>query len=199
MLPTPTLSISDARAWRPGLPGLTDEDLLACYHAWIPLLRPDAILVEVGVWAGRSLLYAACRLHELGRVESRIYGVDSWRAPLEEGRQDRCDIPWAAAARCLLSHGRAVELDYIHLVRAESQQAARLWDREQLDLVCLDSDHTHPGTLEAVASWAPRVRRGGIVMGHDWGAAHPGVETAVRMIWPHDRIARHGTVWAVQP
>lgn len=47
--------------------------------------------------------------------------------------------------------------------------AAKSVDDESLDFVYLDADHSRAGTFAAIQAWAPKVRVGGVVGGHDWG------------------------------
>ncbi len=55
-----------------------------------------------------------------------------------------------------------------YFVRLKSKDAVRLVDDESLDLVYIDADHSYESTLEDIKMWKPKVRKGGILCGHDY-------------------------------
>lgn len=56
-----------------------------------------------------------------------------------------------------------------------------------LDFAFIDADHSYEACKEDLELWAPKVRAGGIVAGHDYGAIWPGVVEAV-----HEYVANNG-------
>ena len=54
------------------------------------------------------------------------------------------------------------------LIRARGVEAAKEFGEEELDFVFLDGDHKYDAVKEDIATWAPKVRIGGIVSGHDY-------------------------------
>jgi hypothetical protein len=150
------------------------------------------------VWCGRSVAFAAALLVQLGRLDSRVWGVDRWAWP-HDGRDPECGtVPWPDAVQCLIASASELELELIQLVRARSAEACRMWDDATVDLVVLDADHTRQGTEAAIEDWRPTIRPGGWIAGHDWGPDYPGVAEAVLATWPAGRVERLGTCWAVQ-
>jgi predicted O-methyltransferase YrrM len=63
------------------------------------------------------------------------------------------------------------------LLREKSWDAAARFEDNSLDLVYIDGDHTYQGVVKDLASWFPKVRKGGIICGDDIG--WPGVKRAV--------------------
>ena len=61
-----------------------------------------------------------------------------------------------------------------------SVEVARSLPDESLDLVFIDADHSEQAVREDVRAWLPKVRRGGVIAGHDYGSRnHTGVKIAV--------------------
>ena len=63
-----------------------------------------------------------------------------------------------------------------------SVQAAKLIPDGSLDFVFLDADHSYPGISSDIALWGPKIKKGGVLCGHDYD--HPsfpdwGVKRAV--------------------
>lgn len=50
-----------------------------------------------------------------------------------------------------------------------SARARELWDGRAIDLLWVDGDHSYEGCKADLEAWAPLVRVGGVVAGHDYG------------------------------
>ena len=68
------------------------------------------------------------------------------------------------------------------LVRKLSMDAVRDFDDSSLDFVYIDADHHFDGVMMDVIEWSKKVRKGGIVSGHDYdNSSDCGVRDAVDM------------------
>jgi Methyltransferase domain len=66
------------------------------------------------------------------------------------------------------------------VLRMDSVAAAAWFDDRSLDFVYLDGDHSLAGCTRDIAAWAPKVKVGGILAGHDYYDKEPFmVRTAV--------------------
>jgi Methyltransferase domain len=54
------------------------------------------------------------------------------------------------------------------LIRKTSLEAVKDFEDESLDFVYIDGDHSFQSCLEDITEWAKKVRKGGVVMGHDY-------------------------------
>jgi|TARA_R110000824_G_scaffold2570_4_gene11849 predicted O-methyltransferase YrrM len=50
--------------------------------------------------------------------------------------------------------------------------ASRLFDDESIDFVYVDADHSYKGCMADLEAWYPKLKKGGILSGHDYGE-HP--------------------------
>lgn len=117
--------------------------LLRCSReALIALLPPGGIVAEVGVNQG------AFSRTILAKAPSKLYLIDHWL----DG------IPDAV---------RALESADVVICQMESTEAAR-WCAVQFDLVFIDADHSQQACRADLLAWAPKVRRGGLLMVHDY-------------------------------
>jgi predicted O-methyltransferase YrrM len=143
---------------------------------------------EIGVFAGEmsaALLKANPILH-LDMIDSwegdgQAYTGDSgdWHAKLAQSTQD--SYQEAARARTAFADDRR------SIIRARSTEAPV---SGEYDFVFLDADHSYEGCKADIAAWAPRIKPGGWLGGHDYAnAAFPkfGVTQAV-----DEFIAAHG-------
>jgi predicted O-methyltransferase YrrM len=147
--------------------GWTDyEDL---YDTWIAAASDGDVFVEVGSFLGRSACYLGAGLKS-AKKNVRVICVDTWTFPE--------DAFWI-----FLANMRQAELtDVLVPVRMKSVDAAKIV-RNDLAAVFIDGDHEYDGVKEDIEAWMPKVRKGGILAGHDYqSGSFPGVDKAVQEV-----------------
>jgi predicted O-methyltransferase YrrM len=173
--------------YRPDLIGWS-QDILPYYRSVAPTLPKGAIVVEVGVAHGRSLVFLAEELLKLGRDDVTLWGIDWWSGSWWD------DSIAKTLAREDLQHVTS----RFRLIREAEHRAVRSFEDLSVDLVFIDSDHSETGVNESIDIWVPKMKRGGILSGHDYDEqAWPGTVAAVRkwevLLGPVERPTR--TVW----
>lgn len=197
MIPVLTLTKPDADAWRPTLPRADNWDLLSFYAAVQAELPPAPAIAEIGVAYGRSLLWLASCCLTTGRACAQLYGIDPYGRPWPgDGSGGSVQSPYAAL-QCLILHATPEEMALIHLIQLDSAEASLAFAPCSLDLVMIDGDHRYDAVLSDIDHWTPLVRPGGIVAGHDFGGAFPGVARAVQQRF-RGRVVRQARMWAVR-
>lgn len=68
----------------------------------------------------------------------------------------------------------------VHFITQDSVRASSWIANSLLDLVYIDGDHCYAAVSADIAAWAPKLRHGGVLSGHDYDAGYPGVVRAVR-------------------
>jgi hypothetical protein len=122
--------------------------------------------VEVGVFRGD---YSAKLL--AGWQGARLHCVDPWRHATDAPEyidksnlsQERHDANYDKAITQLSGFGERCR---IH--RTTSRDAAATFQDRSLDFVYLDARHYRQAVEEDIGLWAPKVRPGGILAGHDY-------------------------------
>lgn len=119
--------------------------------------------VEVGVKQGE---YSKIILDNWNCSE--FYLVDAWR-----NFENYVDIANVSAQEHLQYMLETLNLlktydNKIITIRALSKQASTLFPDETLDFVYLDANHTYEGVLEDLIYWFPKVKKGGVLAGHDY-------------------------------
>jgi predicted O-methyltransferase YrrM len=74
---------------------------------------------------------------------------------------------------------------------ADSALAAARFDDASLDAVFIDADHSEEAVTRDIAAWLPKVKRGGVIAGHD--VDQFGVAKAVSKILPTATVV--GRCW----
>ena len=147
---------------------------------------------EIGVYQGKTAFYLLDR-----RPDLTLYAVDSWPrdaqwrpppAPPRDMRRIGVEFKRMAEevgywdGRLIVLHGPSVEM-------------ATHVDDGSLDFVFIDADHTTPAVLADIEAWAPKVRSGGMVLGHD---VHlDSVRDAVRQVYGGAYETYPNDVWGV--
>ena len=78
-----------------------------------------------------------------------------------------------------------------------SREAIKKVEDGALDFVFIDADHSYKECLWDIKNWMPKVRKGGLVSGHDFQDRFPGVKKAVREVFGKDFETAEDSVWYV--
>lgn len=76
--------------------------------------------------------------------------------------------------------------DRVTVYRMTTTEASKLVEDESLDFVFIDACHSFDCVVEDIHNWEPKVRKGGMVIGHDW--PWPSVNKAVKSIYTENKI-----------
>jgi predicted O-methyltransferase YrrM len=125
---------------------------------------PCSLLVEVGVYCGRSL----CHLARAARAADkglRVLGVDWFRGDPGVGEHDPALLSFQAIGNL----HRFGLLGNVQVLVAESGEAARLLADRSAHFVFIDGAHDEDAVARDVERWGPKLAPGGVLAGHDVG------------------------------
>jgi glycosyltransferase involved in cell wall biosynthesis len=114
---------------------------------------------EVGVSGGRfseQIMKGVPGVHMIGVDPYTEYQTYKWG-----GRQERHDNHFGEAIKRYREHKG-------NLLRLESIEGSRQVEDESLDFVYIDGNHDFDHAMEDIITWSRKVRKGGIVSGHDY-------------------------------
>lgn len=139
-------------------------------------------IVEVGSWVGES----ACAILqglEMARAKGYVYCIDHWQGNASDWLGDVVEKYGSENVQKMfmdnlkqdIGNGsiRAIKghsLDVADQIQANSQQ---------VDLVFIDAGHTYEEVKADIEAWLPIVKQNGVLCGHDYCDAFPGVIQAV--------------------
>lgn len=78
-----------------------------------------------------------------------------------------------------------------------SREAINKVEDGSLDFVFIDADHSYKECLWDIIHWMPKVKKGGLVSGHDFQDRFPGVKKAVREVFGDKFETAEDSVWYV--
>lgn len=140
--------------------------------AWlIELARmaPDGTGVEIGVYCGASLI--AWSLARQGRGDA--IGIDNWsyqnpdvdKFIVKGNEHNSIRVPDLKNVCERNLHAAQIKA---WLIDSDSVSAAEQVSNH-LAFVVIDGDHTSPAIDNDIATWIPKIQRGGVVAFHDYG------------------------------
>lgn len=116
---------------------------------------------EIGVFSGAT----SARL--LRREDLILFMVDPWTEFVADGvviatNEDQEKNFKAAQEATEFAQNRR------HIVRMDSGMAAACMDDASLDFVFIDGDHSYIAVSADIRVWLPKLKRGGLLCGHDY-------------------------------
>lgn len=156
------------------------------FYSWIVYNNPNfSTFIELGVWTGRSIAFLAqtLKLYYPTGDKIHIYGVDLFENTYKWQKKDLREIVenvYDIYDRHLKREGVR---NFITDIKDYSWAAAAQFDDNSVDFVFIDADHRYESVVKDIDAWLPKIKKGGIISGHDFTYAvttENGVSQAVR-------------------
>ena len=156
--------------------------------------RKYKTLGEVGVWKGHSISFLASKIKELN-YDAKIYAVDLF--------EDAIDEKWNKNLKEEISvitkiYNKVLENNEVrHMItdiKGTSWEMANNFEDESVDFVFIDAGHEYDSVVKDITSWLPKIKKGGIISGHDY--FNPcGVKQAVDELITDVKFCSDGIIW----
>lgn len=136
--------------------------------------------VEIGVsWAQNIIDY--------GEAGLETYGVDPWDAHTDEDEFRKVisiDGKYGATVDGVyqLAKERTAKYPNIHLMKMTSFEALEHFPDRSLDFVYIDGNHSFGYVAMDLMKWCRKVKKGGIIAGHDYYTHNPTQQRVYRGI-----------------
>jgi hypothetical protein len=134
-----------------------------CLRSKLPQFFVDLgykVGAEIGVYKGEFI-------EKFCKVGLKMYAIDPWLGFGGQGRtqynQERQDFLYNHACRLLGQYG-----DLATVIRKKSVDALDDIPDGSLDFVYIDGNHEFPFVAQDIYEWTFKVRKGGIIAGHDY-------------------------------
>jgi len=94
--------------------------------------------------------------------------------------------------------------DICTVIKAKTEEAAKHIPDDSLDICFIDAAHDYINVTNDIKNYLPKVKKGGIICGHDYDNDHIELKKAVNDFFGEDKIKlRHGVlnrapIWIVQ-
>lgn len=176
---------------RNGIPGWFNFSPF--YDEMVDHLPQNSHIVEVGVLFGCSSVYLASRLKQKGK-HAQLDLVDTFDINNlgTEGRPIADKHGGFRQAFETYRRGTDLDAPNVRVLQMKGVSAAWQYDKESLDFVFLDGDHSTENVRMEIEAFKPRIKKGGILAGHD--IVMESVRTAVLASFP-TISRREGNIW----
>ena len=118
--------------------------------------------VEIGSWKGKSSVFMCVEIANSGK-KIDFYCVDTFEGSVEH--QNNPELP--RLYDIFKDNMKPVE-GYYQDMRMSSMEAVKKFQDESLDFVFIDGSHEYEDIKDDIISWLPKVKRGGVLAGHDY-------------------------------
>jgi hypothetical protein len=166
------------------------------YEQIVYMLPSNAKIVEVGTWKGRS----TCCMAELIKTSGKnikFYAVDTFEGSNESIHKTLITELKTDLYSEFIKNLKFCEVDNIVVpMRMTSKEASKSFEDESLDFVMLDGAHDYDSVLADIQSWLPKVKKGGMLAGDDYGGDWLGVTKAVNESFG-DKIKVINGIWYI--
>src|SRR4051812_25257093 len=158
-----------------GIDGFFSEDEGRWYARFARSVR-GGTFVEIGSWKGRSTSFVRpiCNANR-----TRLVCVDHWSGS-RDSLADRYARELAVEDVEQTFRANMHELGIaVDVIAEPSSTAALRFEPGSVDRVFLDGSHDGESVTDDLRAWAPRLRTGGVLAGHDYDSKHAALCAAV--------------------
>lgn len=152
------------------IPGYFDyEDVFSQAVSWA---KEGFHFVEIGAWYGQSTSYLAVEIINSGK-KIKLDVVDTWKGSEQmydpsNGAYDELLIKNGTIFPQFISNMKPV-IHVINPIEMDSVKASFLYEDDSLDFVFIDAEHKYEFIIQDIKHWLTKVKKGGIIAGHDCG------------------------------
>lgn len=184
---------------------MTEEELRVLREVASALKKP--FVVEVGSWKGRSTIALAQAIAPQG---GKFFAVDTWQGTPSERTTYHAEARYRDIYKQFCNNISAAAVDGVVVsCKMTSLEAANLFLGGSVDMVFLDGDHSQEAVTADIEAWWPKLKKGGLMMGHDYtdqdqeqdqeSGGWPGVKRAVQAKFgPSVAVINGTTLWMVR-
>lgn len=161
---------------------------------------PHKVGAEIGVYKGDNAVSLLSGLDDL----ELLYCVDPWEeydgyvvnnTPATVEEKATFGGMYAAFTKKIAPYRHRISI-----IKDYSVKASQMIRDSELDFIFIDGNHEYSHVKEDIIAWRSKVKKGGIISGHDYvtdtRAIRYGVKKAVDELFPMG-IQKIGTIWFV--
>ncbi len=165
------------------IPGTRHKDLVNLFQE-LGFKNGAEIGVEAGIFSEEI-----CKANP----KLKLYCIDPWKAYpgyIEHTSQQELDNLYEETLRRLKPYN-------CRIIRGFSEDVYELFDDESLDFVYIDGNHEFLHVTQDLVYWSPKVRKGGLIAGHDFRRNSKKYINDVKDVIPAYAYAKHINPWFV--
>jgi len=158
------------------------------YDYFTRIIRDGGHIVEVGSWKGKSSSYLAVNIMNTNK-KIKFDCIDTWKGSNESQHINDQYVKSDTLYDLFLDNIKPVG-SVINPIRMTSIEASQLYKDNSIDIVFLDACHEYECLIQDIKAWLPKIKKGGIIGGHDYTPSWPGVMRAVDESFENKKIVK---------
>jgi len=150
-------------------------DFQHVYDEAVRRAKPNARLVEIGAWLGKSTAYLAQAIKDSGK-SIELHVVDSWdncTVSKHNGPSNGGAYANSSTKALFYENMKACAVEATRVIERDSTAAADCFLDESIDFLFLDGDHSPEKVYADLKAWWPKIKPGGLLAGHDFDEPGP--------------------------
>jgi hypothetical protein len=170
------------------------------YQFIVNKFSSNSHFVEVGCWKGKSSSFMAVEIINSNK-NIKFDCIDLWGGDQHTGKE--IIVGDNSLYELFLNNMDPVN-NYYKSFKLSSEEGSKLYKDNSLDFVFIDADHSYKNLKNDILCWLPKIKKGGIISGHDYipheENAFPDVIKAVQEIFKIEDIntfKQDNNIWFV--
>lgn len=148
--------------------------------------------VEIGVWKGGSTAFMGVEIFNSGKKIS-YDAIDSFEGSFEHG--DVKDWLYLEASKNLKP---LTDIGIVNVIKGHSMDLVDTYEDESIDFCFIDGSHEYEDVKKDIEAWLPKIKKGGMLAGHDYSSSWDGVVKAVNEVLERKNIKIYKSVYAYE-
>lgn len=149
------------------------------YKAMVEKFPSGSHFVEIGCWKGKSTAFMGVEIHNSGK-NIKFDAIDTFKGSDEHQQLDI--IVNNKLYDLFISNINPVS-HIINPIVMPSVEASKIYDDRSLDFVFIDGDHQFESVKNDIQCWLPKIKKGGVLAGHDYTCWWESVTAAVTYVF----------------
>lgn len=159
------------------------------YKQMVNHFSTNSIFVEVGSWKGKSSSFMAVEIFNSNK-DITFYCIDTW----EGGQEHSSEQKGKSLFNTFLTNVQPIS-HMIKPMRMKSLQAVDFFKDNSIDFCFIDASHDYQNVINDIKAWYPKIKKDGVIAGHDWSPFWPGVVQAVEEFFPNKNFETEYDWW----
>jgi predicted O-methyltransferase YrrM len=134
--------------------------------------KDGAKFVEIGVWKGGSTAYMGVEIFNSGK-KIEFDAIDTFEGSKEHG------VVVGLYEEAYNNLKTLIDANVVNLIKGHSQDVVSKYGDESLDFCFIDGSHEYEDVKKDILAYLKKVKKGGILAGHDYDSLWDGVIKAV--------------------
>jgi predicted O-methyltransferase YrrM len=126
--------------------------------------KGGCIFVEIGSWKGKT---AAVLAYVASKYDGIVYTIDHFMGNIGTGRDNVAEIVDLFSIFRTNMRTLGFWQTTVKPLVMDSISASKIFKEASIDLLFIDAGHTYTEIYQDIKIWLPKVKRGGIICGHD--------------------------------